>query len=298
MNNYLLNLIEAMKVAINRLRFNLSSSFMMFIVIGITMCLPSSGLLLIENLKQLSSKIEYQAEISVFMKQGVDSKKIEDFLNEQPNIKNIQYIEKEISWKNLQKKLNIEEVNIVKENPLPDSFYLTLNTLEQKDIDFLVEELKQFKEIEDINIDSAWVKKLSSILKLSKLVIFTLATLLLIVLIVIIGNTIRLQTLAYKDEIEVSKLIGASNFFIRRPFLFTGILYGLGGGIFASLLIKSIVYTFNHSTSDIQEIIGFSIQLVDLNLNTHLMIVCIAILIGWLASFLSATRSIYKIDHA
>lgn len=166
MNNYLLNLIEAMKIALNRLRYNLSSSFMMFIVIGITMCLPSSGLLLIENLKQLSSKIEYQAEISIFMKPGSDLKIIEDFLNEQPNIKNIQFINKEISWKNLQKKLNIEEINIVKENPLPDSFYLTLNTLEQKDINFLVDELKQFKEIDDINVDSAWVKKLATILKL------------------------------------------------------------------------------------------------------------------------------------
>ena len=119
------------------------------------------------------------------------------------------------------KKIAFDGKTLIEKNPLPDSFYLSLSTLDQNEINFLTKEIQNFSIIQDILIDSAWVNKLNSILNLIQLIVNFLGLLLLIVLAVIIGNTIRLQTLSNKDEIEVSKLIGASNAFIRRPFLYT-----------------------------------------------------------------------------
>ena len=232
MITYLLNHIEAFKVALRRLFFAKAGSLVMFLIIGITTCLPMSALLFLENIKQASSQIEYSAEISIFLineYKDDDLKTFTSFLKEQPIVSKITFEKKEDAWVKLQKKIMIDGDSLIEKNPLPDSFYLSLATLDENEIDYLVKELKEFAIIDDVLLDSAWVNKLNSILSLGELIINFLGILLLCVLAVIIGNTIRLQALSFKDEIEVSKLIGASNAFIRRPFLYTGIFYGIGG---------------------------------------------------------------------
>ena len=234
MINYLLNQLESLRVATRRLFYAKGATLMMFIIIGITMCLPMSALLLLENVKQASSQIEYQAEVSVFLNDEYTKEELiefEKFLKEQPIINKTNFEKKEEAWLKLQKKLAFDGKALIEKNPLPDSFYLSLSTLDQNEINFLTKEIQNFSIIQDILIDSAWVNKLNSILNLIQLIVNFLGLLLLIVLAVIIGNTIRLQTLSNKDEIEVSKLIGASNAFIRRPFLYTGFFYGLGGAL-------------------------------------------------------------------
>ena len=217
MINYLLNHIEAFKVALRRLFYAKAASLVMFLIIGITTCLPMSALLFLENIKQASLQIEYSAEISIFLineYKDDDLKTFTSFLKEQPIVSKITFEKKEDAWVKLQKKIMIDGDSLIEKNPLPDSFYLSLATLDENEIDYLVKELKEFAIIDDVLLDSAWVNKLNSILSLGELIINFLGILLLSVLAVIIGNTIRLQALSFKDEIEVSKLIGASNGFI------------------------------------------------------------------------------------
>jgi cell division transport system permease protein len=300
MINYLLNQLESLRVATRRLFYAKGATLMMFIIIGITMCLPMSALLLLENVKQASSQIEYQAEVSVFLIDEYTKEELiefEKFLKEQPIINKSNFEKKEEAWLKLQKKLAFDGKTLIEKNPLPDSFYLSLSTLDQNEINFLTKEIQNFSIIQDILIDSAWVNKLNSILNLIQLIVNFLGLLLLIVLAVIIGNTIRLQTLSNKDEIEVSKLIGASNAFIRRPFLYTGFFYGLGGALVSTAIIKLMVFVFNLYAYAIERILGFNVILNDLQMTHYFLMTISCIAIGWIASFFSSTRSLYKLKN-
>ena len=300
MINYLLNHIEAFKVALRRLFYAKAASLVMFLIIGITTCLPMSALLFLENIKQASSQIEYSAEISIFLineYKDDDLKTFTSFLKEQPIVSKITFEKKEDAWVKLQKKIMIDGDSLIEKNPLPDSFYLSLATLDENEIDYLVKELKEFAIIDDVLLDSAWVNKLNSILSLGELIINFLGILLLCVLAVIIGNTIRLQALSFKDEIEVSKLIGASNAFIRRPFLYTGIFYGIGGAIVAIAIIKLMIFIFNYYAYVIESILGSNISINDLLITHYLAMIMLTIVIGWLASYFSTNRTLSKVKN-
>ena len=300
MMNYLLNHIEALKVALRRLLYAKAGSLVMFIIIGITICLPMSALLFLENIKQASSQIEYSAEISIFLidqYKDDELKTFTSFLKEQPIVNKITFEKKEDAWVKLQKKIMIDGDSLVEKNPLPDSFYLSLATLDENEIDYLVKELKEFTIIDDVLLDSAWVNKLNSILSLGELMINFLGILLLSVLAVIIGNTIRLQALSFKDEIEVSKLIGASNAFIRRPFLYTGIFYGIGGAIVAIAIIKLMIFIFNYYAFVIESILGFNISVNDLLIIHYVIMIILSVAVSWLASYFSTNRTLSKLKN-
>ncbi len=300
MMNYLLNHIEALKVALRRLLYAKAGSLVMFIIIGITICLPMSALLFLENIKQASSQIEYSAEISIFLidqYKDDELKTFTSFLKEQPIVNKITFEKKEDAWVKLQKKIMIDGDSLVEKNPLPDSFYLSLATLDENEIDYLVKELKEFTIIDDVLLDSAWVNKLNSILSLGELMINFLGILLLSVLAVIIGNTIRLQALSFKDEIEVSKLIGASNAFIRRPFLYTGVFYGIGGAIVAIAIIKLMIFIFNYYAFVIESILGFNISVNDLLIIHYVIMIILSVAVSWLASYFSTNRTLSKLKN-
>ena len=300
MMNFLLNHIEAIKVAFRRLLFAKAASLVMFLIIGITTCLPMSALLLLENIKQASSQIEYSAEMSIFLvKKYKDDelKTFTSFLEEQPIISKITFEKKEDAWVKLQKKIMIDGESLIEKNPLPDSFYLSLATLDDNEIDYFIKEIKDFAIIDDVLLDSAWVNKLDSILSLGELIINFLGILLLSIIAVIIGNTIRLQALSFKDEIEVSKLIGASNAFIRRPFLYTGIFYGFGGAVINIAITKLMVFIFNYYAYIIESIIGLNIYITDLIITHYLSMTILCVAIGWLASYFSTNRTLYKIKN-
>ena len=271
---------------------------MMIIVIGITICLPSTGLLLIENAGQISQNIEHEAEISIFLDRSVSKDQI-DFidlsLEKNSLIKKIHFEPKLIAWEKLQSKLDVAVSSSVSNNPLPDAFFISLNTLDEIKIQKLLDSLDGIDGIDSVTVDGNWIKKLRIGLSLIKLSVFFIAALLIIVLLVVIGNTIRLQTLTYKDEIEVSKLIGATNAFIQRPFMYTGILYGLGGGIITISILKLSVLGLNATLIKLASIFGTNIIFQDLPHRFYLYIVILAMLIGLISSYISARNSIQRL---
>ena len=271
---------------------------MMIIVIGITLCLPSAGLLIIENASQISKNIEHEAEISIFLDKDISKDQI-DFielsLKKNNLVKKIHFEPKLIAWEKLQSKLDVEVSTSVSANPLPDAFFISLNTLDQIKIKKLIDTLDGIDGIDDIMIDGNWIKKLRIVISLGKLSVIFLAILLIIVLLVVIGNTIRLQTLTYRDEIELSKLIGATNAFIQRPFMYTGILYGLGGGLITVSLLKLSVLGLNAALFKLVAVFGTDIFFKDLPNEYYVNVIILAMLIGLVSSFISARNSIRRL---
>ena len=300
MFHFLHNHYQALIRGLIRIRSNWLGSFMMFLVIGITLSLPSIGLLFIDNASQLSNKIKYEAEISVFLTKDISEDQIEFIesgLKKNSLIKNIHFEPKQDAWDKLQTKLKLSSLEGgISENPLPDAFFISLNTLDSDQIANLINDLKTIEGIKEIVIDGGWIKKLRSILYLIKVGVYTLGSLLIAVLIIVISNTIRLQTLTYQDEIEVSRLIGATNSFIRRPFTYTGIIYGFGGGLITLGILKVIVIIFNLITHRIEGFFGGLIVIQNFNLEESILLILTAMLAGWLASFIAAKQAIHRLE--
>ena len=300
MFNYFHNHFQAFNRALVRIISNFGSSLMMFIVIGVTLFLPRSGLLIVQNVSQISNNIAYDAELSLFLKKGIKQEQI-DFIQSALNktliVKKTHYESKLIAWDKLQSKLNLNPLSTgISENPLPDAFFISLNTFNEKEINTLIDNLKTIDGVENIFFDAGWVKKLRSILYLLKIGLAFLGAILIIVLIVVIGNTIRLQTLTHKDEIEVSKLIGATNSFIQRPFIYTGLIYGLGGGLITVFTLKLSIEIFNKAAINLEAMLGGTFILKNLMWQQNLSIILIAMIIGCLASFFAAHQSIKKFE--
>jgi len=300
MFNYFHNHFQAFNRALVRIFSNFTSSLMMFVVIGVTLFLPSSGLLIVENISQISNNIAYDAELSLFLEKGIKQDQI-DFIQSALNktliIKKTHYESKLTAWDKLQSKLNLNPLSTgISENPLPDAFFISLNTFNQKEINTLINDLKTIDGVENIFFDAGWVKKLRSILYLLKIGLAFLGAILVIVLIVVIGNTIRLQTLTHKDEIEVSKLIGATNSFIQRPFIYTGLMYGLGGGIITISTLKLTIEIFNKAAINLEAMLGGAFILKNLVWHQNLGIILISMIIGCSASFFAAHQSIKKFE--
>ena len=273
----------------------------MIAVIGITLCLPATGFLLVKNASQLSSKIEYDAQISVFLSKDISNDQIEfigSTLKQSNLVKNLHFEPKLKAWEKLQTKLKLNSLDAgISENPLPDAFFVTLNSLDTAVIESLHNDIQNLEGVNEVIIDSGWIKKLRSILYLIKVALFVLATSLSTVLIVVIGNTIRLQTLTYQNEIELSRLIGATDSFIQRPFIYTGIFYGLGGSLVNAGLLTVIIEIFNRIAYKFEYILGGLIVLYNLSFNEYLLLAALSMIIGLFASYYAASQSLKKIER-
>ena len=300
MFRYFHNHFQALIRAIIRIKSNWISSIVMIAVIGITLCLPATGFLLVKNASQLSSKIEYDAQISVFLSKDISNDQIEfigSTLKQSNLVKNLHFEPKLKAWEKLQTKLKLNSLDAgISENPLPDAFFVTLNSLDTAVIESLHNDIQNLEGVNEVIIDSGWIKKLRSILYLIKVALFVLAMLLAIVLIVVIGNTIRLQTLTYQNEIELSRLIGATDSFIQRPFIYTGIFYGLGGSLVNAGLLTVIIEIFNRIAYKFEYILGGLIVLYNLSFNEYLLLAALSMIIGLFASYYAASQSLKKIE--
>lgn len=297
--DYFVSHYQMLLKALQRSHASMLSTLMMFLVIGVTLILPSISFLVVQNLKSISETIQHESQISIFLKKdiSIDAKnKIEKDLKSRIDINNYHYVKKEEAWPKLQKSMGFNESNNgLSENPLPDAFFISPNTVNPNQIVILKSSLDRLEGVDQVVVDTGWVKKLNSVLHLANKAIFLASILLASMLIVVIGNTIRLQMTSHHEEIELSKLIGATNQFIRRPFLYSGFIYGLGGGLTAALSLKLIVIFLNQTVVEVEALYGAQFIIVDLTLVQYLSIVGSSILIAVAASFISINQSIKKL---
>ncbi|HBO18505.1 MAG TPA: ABC transporter permease, partial [Methylophilaceae bacterium] len=274
--------------ALQRSHASMLSTLMMFLVIGITFILPSISFLVVQNLKSISETIQHESQISVFLKKEipVDVKnKIEKELKSRSEINSFHFVKKEEAWPKLQKSMGFNDSNNgLSENPLPDAFFISPNTINPNQVADLKSFLDKLDGVDQVVVDTGWVKKLNSILHLANKAILLASILLTSMLVVVIGNTIRLQMTSHHEEIELSKLIGATNQFLRRPFLYSGFIYGLGGGLTAAIALKLIVIFLNQTIVEVEALYGAQFVIIDLSLLQYLSIIGSSILIAITAS--------------
>jgi len=303
MNNWLNHQSQAIKLVLARMAGNMLSSFMICLVVGVAMCLPGLFYLGVDNLAKLTNHMQDETEISLFLKldAGADTvSEIDHLLANNSAIKHYHLVTKDEAWQQLQAKseANNETNNVIQQlskNPLPDAFFIQAKSSDPATLEALKNELQNIPGVEQALLNTEWAKRLSTLLTLGKKIILFIAILIAVALLVIIGNTVRMQILTQKDEIEVSNLMGATSSFIRTPFLYAGILYGLFGGLLAILIIAGVIQIFNYSVAQISSLYSSDFSLTLLNTKLFLTIIGAAIFIGWLGSYLAVSRAITSI---
>lgn len=305
MINWLNQHVQAIKLVLARMHNNKLSTFMISLVIAVAMSVPGLFYMGVDHLSKLSNHMQDETEISLFLKLDANpnvASEIDAALAKNTAIKQYHLVTKDQAWKDLKAKAESNkidnEVSQLTRNPLPDAFFIQAKSADPATLEALKNELQGIPGVDQAVLNSEWAKRLSTILALGTKIILFIAALLAVALLIIIGNTVRMQILTQKDEIIVSKLIGATTGFIRTPFLYAGMVYGLFGGLLAMVILTLIVQLYNQSVTQLSHLYSSDFSLPWLNIPLYIAIVVASIFIGWLGSYLSVTRAIaaIKID--
>ena len=296
-------LIEHLRVlhhTLRRLLLTPNATLLNILIIGIALSLPVGGYVLLKSVQTLGSQIAGTPQVSVFLATGTsagDIERIGDKLKQHPGIKRIEFVSREVALKKLQQSTGLADViGGLSQNPLPDAFVIYPKDGNLKALEALRDELKTWQHFEHVQLDSAWVHKLEALLDFGRMAVAILAALLSFALIAITFNTIRLQILTRREEIEVAKLIGATDAFIRRPFLYFGLTQGLLGGIAAWLLVAVSLQLLNHQVGTLTQLYASNFSLQHLSLGDSLTLLGFSAYLGWLGAWFSVSQHLWQIE--
>lgn len=270
------------------------------IVIGIALSLPAGMYVLLQNAHGLLQQFSSTPQLSVFLNLTTktdDIDKLRKQFERHPNIASVEFVSRETALQQLKQNAELDDViSSLDKNPLPDAFLLQPNSNDPDTLNALRAELANLPHVDIAQLDSAWAYKLAALLKFANLAVLILASLLSLALISITFNTIRLQILTQRDEIEVSKLIGASNSFIRRPFLYFGAVQGLLGGLAAYVIISVSLSLLNAPLETLSQLYASNFTLQGLGLGDSASLLAFSLYLGWLGAWLSVSKHLAEIE--
>ena len=300
MKNWFGQHIRVLLFTLRRLRATPLSSLLNIVVIGIALSLPAGMYVLLKNVQSLAEQAVGKPQISVFLSMDAsqdDITRIGKQLRQHQAIRLVELVPRDLALEQLKQSTGLADVvGGMAQNPLPDAYIIYPKTPTPQALEALRDELQKWPKLETVQLDSAWAHKLAAMLKFGQLAAFILAMLLSFALVAVTFNTIRLQILTQRDEIEVSRLIGATNAFIRRPFLYFGLLQGLLGGLAAWLIILLSMTLLNFSLSGLTQLYASNFTLPPPSLGDSLTLLLFSVYLGWLGAWLSVSQHLGQIE--
>ncbi len=270
-------------------------------VLGITLSLPIGLYLLTHNIELISSEWQGKPQATVYLKKSAteqDVARLDNWFSTQRSwIANVQYVEAQDALEEFKTLSGLgQALDVLNENPLPNMFILDMSeTLPVADYQDELSQLEEDESVEQLKYDLEWVQRLQAILNLSQRTVWMVAGLLGIGALLIISNTMRLSIANKKDEIMIINRVGATNTFIRRPFLYTGFIQGLLGALLAWGLIQAGLNWLNEPVQRLADLYSSDYQLVGLPMPWVLAILLTGGLLGWIASWVTVSRHLSQL---
>lgn len=293
MNAWLTQQRAALKLALHRLANTPTTTLLAAISIGIALSLPAGGHLLLASLQQLGQGSSATPQISVFMALDADGKaadKVGDQLKANPGIADVQFIGRDATQKRLREAGLAQVIDSLPKNPFPDTFVVTPHDTTPEALEGLRSELEKLPRVDQVQVDSAWAKRLSLLLGLGRTVVWLLAALFGVGLVALVFNTIRLQVLTKREEIEVSRFLGATDTYIGRPFYYFGALQGLFGGVLACAIVYAGFAILQGRVAELAELYHMGFQLRQMRVTDVALLLGLSTLLGWLGAALSVRQ--------
>jgi cell division transport system permease protein len=300
MKHALIQHLLVLRTALSRIFSSRLGGFFNILVIGIALSLPAGMYLLLQNAQGLVTQLSGTPQISLFLSLNAKADDVDNLrrqLFQHPAIARVEFVARADALEQLKQSTGLADViGGLQQNPLPDAFVIDPKPSQAQALEALRNELAKLPKVEHAQLDSAWAYKLEALLKFGRVVVLILAGLLSIALVAITFNTIRLQILTQSSEIEVSKLIGATNGFIRRPFLYFGATQGLLGGIMAWLIITLSLLLLNFQLKAVSQLYASQFVLHPLSLGDSISLLVFSMYLGWLGAWLSVARHLSQIE--
>ncbi|HUW28731.1 MAG TPA: permease-like cell division protein FtsX [Sulfuriferula sp.] len=270
------------------------------IAIGVALCLPAGLFVLLHNITRLAADLPAQPEISVFMRQDANDADIASMrqrLQARTDLAGFRFVSRTQALAALSKQAGMNDLTAgLSANPLPDAWILSPAQADAQNMARIAADIRGWPQVAQVQDDSQWAQRLTALLGLGRDLAWVLAILLGTALVAVSGNTIRLQILTRREEIEVSRLIGATDRYIRRPFLYFGVVQGLFGGLTAWLIVAVSVLLLDPQASKLAALYSSPFHLTGLELVEALALLATAAALGWLGAYLAVSRSLRLIE--
>jgi cell division transport system permease protein len=277
------------------------ASLMIILVIAVTLAIPAALNLVVKNAQAISAGWDNALDFSIYLRRNVTESEAEGLarlIGQRADVQDVQLITASAALREFKQQSGFgQALDHLPENPLPHTLVVRpspANT--SQSMILLQEELGNLPEAEFVQVDTEWVQRFHAILDIIKRAIVIGTSLLGVAIVVIIGNTIRLDIQNRREEIEVTKLIGASNAFVRRPFLWSGFWYGLFGGLLALGLVQYGLYLLEQPAARLAGLYQSGVAVLSLTMAESLSIIGVGVALGLVGSWFAATRHMRRIE--
>nr|WP_241263087.1 permease-like cell division protein FtsX [Parahaliea mediterranea] len=275
-----------------------ASSLLTWLAIGIALALPVALGVALENARVVSGSWDSPARISLFLAPAVDdgtAASLHARLAARGDVAEASLVSREAALAEFAELSGFDDVLAnLDDNPLPHLVLVTPATGVAPDA--LQAELAALDTVDQAVLDMAWVQRLNSLMDLGRRLVWALAGVLVFGVVLILGNTIRLAIESRREEIVIVKLVGGSNAFVRRPFLYTGLWYGVGGGAIAALLVLCALWYLDEPVSRLAQLYQSDFHLVGIGLIGSLQLVLLGGGLGLAGAWLAVSRHLGAIE--
>lgn len=294
----------ALGAALGHLRRSPGSFFFNILVVAIALALPFAGVTVLDNIRPMSEQLAVDPELSVFLKQDLPREHTQGMagsLRAVAKDARIVFVPREKALEELQEKNGVAGViDTLGENPLPDSYIVRLNAFqsaaESAHVDDIADSIRALPGVESVQVDSEWVKRLAALLGVLRVGLLLLAATLGTVVVAVVFNTIRLQVLTQREEILVSRLIGATDTYIQRPFYYTGALLGLFAGAVALGAVALSLRPLNAAIAEFARLYASEFQLAPLEPLAMALLLALSAGLGLVGAALSVRRQLARLS--
>jgi cell division transport system permease protein len=290
--NYLLRHAQVFLATLGQMARTPIATLLTLIVIGITLALPSGLFVMLDNLERVSAGWDRGARASLFLKRNVTeagARKLSQQIRAMSSVAGVDYISREAALAEFKKLSGFgTALNALDSNPLPAVLVVRLAVADDHAaVESLMTTLAGLPGVDLAQLDIEWLQRLAALLRLAERAVAILAVLLSLAVLLIIGNTIRLAVVNRQTEIEIIQLVGGTPGFVRRPFLYSGLLQGLFGGLLAWLLVEASLLLLGGPARELAGLYGSSFALTGLEAQQGLSLAMAGALLGWVGSRLT-----------
>lgn len=270
-------------------------------VIGIALALPATFLVLLDNIQTLTAGWQGQPHASLFLQHDLDGHHVASIaqrIKSHQGVTQVRIITPKEGLQELRQLSGFDQaLKLLQSNPLPPVIEVQpAASLPPAAVNKLVDELAALPEVERVRMDRDWLRRLHAIMQLLQRSVWVVASLLGLSVILVVGNTIRLDIENRRDEIVIAKLIGATDAFVRRPFLYSGLWNGLAGGLIACLLVEASRWLLNGPASYLASLYDSRFQLAGIGFSGGLTLLGCGAFLGLVGSWLAVGRHLTAIE--
>jgi cell division transport system permease protein len=302
MGEWLQRHVQTLVGSLGRLWTKPFATVLTVLVIGIALALPACLHVLVQNVREASGEWGNALDVSVYFDPDTTleaAKRMADMVRQRRDVESVRLVEADAALEEFRSLSGFgEALEALEDNPLPHALVVrpAAEFRLPEQVEALTDDLRALEGVDLVQLDTGWVSRFNAILDVIRRLVFLAAALFALGILVIVGNTIRLDIENRREEIEVTKLVGGSDGFVRRPFLYNGTFYGLGGALVAWLVVGTVVLLLSGPVRRIAALYGSDFNLHGLGLRGSAVLLLGGVSLGWLGSFLAATRQIRQIE--